>query len=144
MRGVLRGAGAGLAATALMSALMLAARRAGRLGRMPPEKITARIFRGLGARRGGARQDTAATALHFAFGAGAGAVYGGALGRGPLPPVLRGMLFGAAVWFVSYRGWVPALEIMPAPGRDRPGRPQIMLLAHLVYGGALGALAARR
>ena len=144
MRNLLRGAVAGTVATGLMSALMIAARKAGLMGAMPPEKITARFLDRAGIRRSREQQDALATAFHFAFGAGGGALYAAALRRAPLPPILRGMAFGTAIWAVSYMGWVPALGIMPPPDRDRPGRPVAMLLGHLVYGGALGALARRR
>ena len=126
-----------------MSALMMGARRAGIMGRMPPEKITASFLDRAGIRRSRKQQDALATAFHFAFGAGGGALYGLALRRAPLPPVLRGMAYGTAIWAVSYLGWVPALGIMPPADRDRRGRQAAMLLGHLVYGGALGALAGR-
>lgn len=141
MKALLRGAAAGVVATGAMSLLMVGARRAGVMGAMPPEKITARFLNRLGVRRSRRQQDAAATVMHFAFGALGGALFGPSRGRGPLPPVLRGVLFGSAVWFVSYQGWVPGLGIMPPPGRDRPGRPQAMLAAHWVYGAVLGLLA---
>lgn len=65
-----------------------------------------------------------------------------AVPRPPFPTVAAGMVFGAAVWFISYQGSVPALGIMAPPSRDRPGRPQAMLAAHLVHGAVLGALVA--
>jgi hypothetical protein len=123
-----------------MSGLMLAARRAGLMGRMPPEKITSRALDRLGVHRSREEQDAVATAAHFAFGAGAGSLFGAARRVVPLPPVLVGLGYGAAIWFVSYRGWVPALGILPPPDRDRAGRPASMLAAHLVYGAALGLL----
>jgi len=43
-----------------------------------------------------------------------------------------------------YMGGLPALGIMPRADRDRPGRPQSMALAHIVYGGVLAALLRRR
>ena len=144
MRGLVRGTLAGVVATGVMSLLMLGARRAGLLGAMPPQKITARLLDRAGGSRSRETQDAAATALHFGFGGGAGALFGATAARLPLPPVLTGIAFGAGVWFVSYSGWVPALGIMPPPERDRPGRPQTMLLAHLVYGGVLGALSRPR
>jgi hypothetical protein len=44
----------------------------------------------------------------------------------------------------SYQGWIPALGIMPPASEDRPDRPRVMLLAHLVYGAILGNIVARR
>ena len=138
--GLLHGALAGGLATISMTVLMLGARRAGLMGAMPPERITARFLDRMRVRRRGDEQDAAAMFLHFAFGAAAGGLFGLARRRLPLPPVLSGIAYGAGVWFVSYKGWVPALGIMPPPERDRPGRPQSMLAAHLVYGATLGLL----
>jgi hypothetical protein len=140
------GALAGAIATGPMSAVMLAAKRAGLMGKMPPEKITDRLLDRIGwGSRSKETQDVLASLLHVGFGAAAGSVFS-AVERGlrlPGPPVLLGMLFGAGVRLVSYRGWVPALGIMPPPERDRPGRPQSMLVAHLVCGAALGLLVGR-
>jgi hypothetical protein len=129
-----------------MSALMAAGRRAGLLGRMPPETITAHVLNALGVRRSRETQDALATALHLGFGAAAGAIFEPARAalRLPVHPALQGAAFGTAVWAVSYLGWVPALGILPPPHRDRPGRPEVMLTAHWVYGALLGLLSARQ
>jgi hypothetical protein len=140
------GAVAGGLATGLMSAVMFAAKAAGLMGEMPPKKITTRLL-GLAGRRprSDATEGALASLAHIGFGAAGGSLFA-MLEPGrrlPLPPLLTGMLFGAGIWLVSYRGWVPALGIMPPPERDRPGRPESMLLAHLAYGAALGALVGR-
>jgi hypothetical protein len=128
-----------------MSIVMLAAQRIGLMGEMPPEKITSAGLDRLGIRRSERSQQLMAGAAHLGFGAAAGSLFAAVqrVTRMQTQPVLAGVGFGAMVWFVSYRGWVPALGIMPPPGRDRPGRPQSMLIAHLVYGAALGALVGR-
>ena len=141
---MLRGAVAGTVATGFMSGLMMAARKAGIMGEMPPEKITAKFLNRAGIRRSRQEQDALATLFHFAFGAGGGAIFGLLPRRLPVPPLLLGMAYGTAIWTVSYMGWVPALGIMPPPDRDRPGRPVAMLIGHVVYGGALGVLSGRR
>jgi hypothetical protein len=51
-----------------------------------------------------------------------------------------GAVYGAAIWATMYGHVLPALGLMAPPERDRPGRPIVMLAAHLVYGAALGAL----
>jgi len=133
----------GIVATAFMSAIMLMAKRLGLMGEMPPEKITASLLDRAGWRSRGRRtQDALSAVSHLGFGAAAGVLFAAVERRPqpPLPAVPAGILFGAAVWFVSYQGWVPALGIMPPPSRDRPGRPPAMLAAHLVYGAVLGAL----
>ena len=142
-RRLLFGTAAGGVATAFMSAVMIVAKRAGLMGEMPPEKITARLLDRAGWEARSARtQDLLSALLHVGFGGAAGALFALAERRShpPLPTVPAGILFGAAVWLVSYQGWVPALRIMAPPSRDRPGRPQAMLAAHLVYGAVLGAI----
>jgi hypothetical protein len=132
---------AGLVATAAMSALMMAARRAGLLGRQPPERLTERALDAVGMhRRREETQDVLAAALHFGFGASMGTVFGPLRRRLrlPLDAGLQGVIFGTLVWAVSYKGWLPALGIMPPPERDRPFRPQVMVLAHWIYGWTLG------
>lgn len=154
-RGPLRGAGRraaagaldGLAATAAMSGAMYGAKRAGWLGKPPPETITERALRAVGARRV-SRDTTAGLALlaHFAFGAASGALYAAprrrsrSMGRA----AVEGAAFGALVWTVSYAGWIPALGILPSPPNDREGRPASMFASHLLFGAALGVLGARR
>ena len=142
MDAVLKGAAAGAVATIGMSGLMAVGRATGWLGRMPPEKITARALDALHVSRSREGQDALATVLHLAFGAGAGALFEPLrrAARVPVPAPLLGAAFGTLVWGVSYAGWIPALGIMPPPRRDRPGRPAVMLAAHWVYGGLLGAL----
>jgi len=133
------GALAGGLATLAMTAVMVAARRAGLMGEMPPEKITAHALDKFGVDRHPAVQDTLASALHVAFGVGAGALFGVVEERlePAVPRVLAGLGYGTAIWAVSYAGWVPAVGIMAMPDDDRPGRPQSMLVAHWVYGVAL-------
>jgi hypothetical protein len=142
------GAGAGALATGAMSALMVAAERAGLMGRHPPEAIAETILDGAGVEVGSeALENAVATALHFAFGAAAGAVF--EVGRRRLPldrraAVPAGAAWGLAVWAVSYAGWVPWLRILPPPDEDRLDRQLTMVAAHLVYGATLGAILARR
>jgi hypothetical protein len=144
VRSLIRGAVAGTAATGLISALMLGARRVGITGQLPPEKITSKLLNRAGVDRSSEQQDALATLLHFGFGAGAGAVFGPIARRLPVPSVPLGLAYGSAIWGVSYMGWAPALGLMPHAKRDRRGRQAVMLAGHLVYGAALGALAGRK
>jgi hypothetical protein len=57
---------------------------------------------------------------------------------GDKPTVPSAVAFALAVWAVSYSGWIPALDIMRPPGKDRPGRPTAMIVSHLVFGVVLG------
>jgi hypothetical protein len=142
------GAGAGTLATGAMSALMVAAERIGLMGRHPPEAIAETILDGAGVDAGSeALENAVATALHFAFGAAAGARSRTGrrrlpLGRGAAVPA--GAAWGLVVWAVSYTGWIPWLRILPPPDEDRLDRQLTMVAAHLVYGATLGAIVARR
>jgi hypothetical protein len=144
MNRLLRGALAGAAATAPMSAVMVGAKRFGLMGGMPPEKITARVLRRRGIRPSEEQQDALATAFHFGFGTGAGAIFGLIAPSRLVARLPLGMAYGAAIWGVSYMGWVPAFGIMPAADRDRRDRQVVMLAGHLVYGTALALMVGRR
>jgi hypothetical protein len=143
-RAIVAGALGGAAGTLVMSAVMEGARRAGLLGRHPPELITAAALDAADAPREGGTQAALAALAHLGFGVLAGALFGplDRRLRAPGGPVARGVAYGSLIWAVSYAGWVPALGILPPPGRDRPGRPATMLVAHWVYGAVLGATVA--
>lgn len=140
------GAVGGGIATVVMSLALLGARRAGLVGQLPPEHMTARLLDAAGLRAGTRTQDTLATLLHGLFGVAAGALFGLVRRhpRVPLPSVAQGVVYGGLVWLVSYMGWIPALGLMPAATRDEPRRPVVMVLAHGIYGAVLGALVGRR
>jgi hypothetical protein len=144
------GALTGALATLPMSAVMLVAQRRGAMGSQPPERVTEEALGRAGvddASEGS--QNVAASVAHLAFGAAGGSAFAlmrHALGRQgvdlPGPAAVQGSLFGLAVWALSYQGWIPALGILPPADRDRRDRQRSMVAAHLVYGGALGALEA--
>jgi uncharacterized protein DUF6789 len=144
MRGVIgtlfEGGIAGFVATGTMSAVMLAGEKIGLLGDHPPEILSEHLLHVVGInRKKEGKQDVLAVALHFGFGASMGAVFG-LLRRTlhpPIPAPLPGIGFATLVWAVSYKGWIPALGILPPPEHDRPGRPQVMVAAHWVYGATL-------
>jgi hypothetical protein len=144
MKRLLRGALVGGLATAPMSAVMMGAEQFGLVGEMPPEKITAKFLNRGGIRRSEVQQDVLATLTHFGFGAAAGAAFGVVAPRRLIARVPLGMAYGAAIWGVSYMGWVPALGIMPRADRDRRDRQTVMLASHLVYGTALALLVGAR
>lgn len=140
-----RGAVAGVVAALAMSVPMLAATRLGILRRQAPAQITDRLLQRMGlagAVRDEDSRDALAAANHLGFGTAAGAIFGLLSRRLPpsVPRIAAGMTYGAMIWTVSYMGWVPFLRLMPPPDEDEPARPALMLGAHLVYGGVLGAL----
>jgi uncharacterized membrane protein YagU involved in acid resistance len=132
----LAGAVAGTVATLTMSGTMAGAHRAHLLGEPPPRKITRAALRKVAPRaaRDPVTVDAATIVTHLGFGASMGAVYALLARR---PSLASGVLFGTAVWAVSYAGWAPALHVMPWPDRDRAGRPSSMLVSHWVYGATL-------
>lgn len=143
----INGAIGGVAGTILMSLVMLGAKKAGLMGQLPPERITEAALEATGEVQ--ARKETVdvlTVIAHFGYGIGAGMLFGIAVRRlrPSLDRGLLGVLYGTLIWFVSYKGWVPALGILPPPERDRPYRPESMLVAHWVYGWTLGKVLARR
>ncbi len=139
--GLLRGALGGIVATGAMSAVMVAGDRLGLMGEQPPTKITAAALQKAGVDDPSGVAAVIAPLAHLGFGAAVGATYGLLRRIVPsVPSVPLGIGFGLAVYVTSYKGWIPALGIMPPPERDRPGRPAIMLAAHVVYGVVLGCL----
>ena len=140
-----RGLAAGAVATVFMSAVMLAGRRSGLLGRVPPEKITTRFLENLGFHPDRRQRAAAATFAHLAFGAAGGAGFAVVRRHGSRgSSVLQGIGWATGIWAVSYLGWVPALGILPRADHDRPGRPEVMVAAHWLYGAVLGLLLADR
>jgi hypothetical protein len=132
------GAAAGAAAIFPMTAWMLIGQASTRHGEQPPKRILRKVAHRaqIPASRFGPTTLLATAAAHVGVGAGCGALYAAAVRRST---PLRGMMFGTAVWAVSYAGFLPALKLMPPPHRDKPGRVATILTAHLVYGAALHA-----
>lgn len=147
-RAAAEGAGAGVVATAVMSIPIVAADKAGLMPEPPPEKIVEDGLSAAGVKRQDRterQENAAATITHFAFGASCGVLF--ALLRRrlrlPAPPWMAGMPYGLAIWAVSYKGWVPALGILPPPERDGRARVGTMVVAHVLYGLVLGAVDGR-
>lgn len=138
---LVRGGLAGSAATVAMSGLMLAAGRAGLVGRQAPEAIVRQAGALVGAEPRGRTAAVLAGVAHLGFGSGTGAAY--ALLPPTSRPVARGVLAALGVYAVSYAGWVPSLGALPVAHRDREDRQSVMVAAHVVYGAVLGALDAR-
>jgi hypothetical protein len=139
------GAGAGVAATVPQSVIVWGLRWAGVYGSPPaPEQVSERISRpvlNLRALPAPARISVKLV-QHVGFGALCGAGYGLATTKLP-PTAITGVLTGLGVWAVNYAGWLPAAHIMPPPHNDETGRQGTLLLAHMVYGLALGLLMKR-
>jgi hypothetical protein len=134
MNSLVRGAAAGIVATGAMSAMMLAFDK--EMGEQPPDAIATDAARAAGFEPSETQADVLASLAHAGFGLTVGAGY--ALLPRVGPPPLRGVLTALGAWAVSYQGWVPALGILPPATRDKPGRPAVMIAAHILFGGVLG------
>lgn len=142
MKRLLCGACAGLAATMPMTWAMMRLHRHLPLWEkraLPPRRIMVAITKEMGLYR---RMDepklTAATLVsHYGFGAAAGALYAPLAAKRSEPAAVKGVVFGIAVWAVSYLGWLPASGLLY---ERAPRRQAMMLLSHLVWGLALGVL----
>ncbi|WP_051140332.1 hypothetical protein [Azospirillum brasilense] len=141
------GAIAGLAGTVAMTAAMRAMFRAlpekDRYP-LPPRLITDRVVGSTGvmdAMDEPERRDLT-LALHYGYGAAAGALYPAAAHRIGGPAVVTGIGYGLAVWGASYLGWIPAMGILTPATRHPSARNGLMLAAHVVWGGVTGVTAA--
>jgi hypothetical protein len=76
-------------------------------------------------------------AVHWGYGTSWGALYGLLPGTAPVSPVRRGLMFGTAVWVMSYLTLVP-MGIYRAPWRYPPGELALDLSYHLAYGAGVG------
>lgn len=147
LKAALDGTVAGTIAAVPMSVLMIASRQSGAMPSYPPQDLTEAALDAVDVPPGklGIANEGLAIAAHFGFGATSGALFN-VLHRRlrlPIPAVLHGVIFGTLVWWVSYMGWVPALEVLPSAEKDHRGRALTTLLAHWIFGATLGFLVER-
>ena len=131
-RRALRGALAGTVATGAMSVVQFAgAASAGK--HPPPIEITRRLHRVLPTRapRGGSLY-LRGVALHLAFGAIAGALYGFVAPRRFRE--LTSTAYAGLIYVASYRGYLAAFGLHPHAERDDTRRRAANVAGHLVYG----------
>lgn len=76
----------------------------------------------------------AGEAVHLAFGAVSGALYGAAAELEPRVTAGAGMPFGTLVWAAADEGFVPALGLSRGPGEVSSGLLAYGLCSHFVYG----------
>jgi uncharacterized membrane protein YagU involved in acid resistance len=82
-------------------------------------------------------------ASHFGFGAAAGALYGLLADALPLPGPGKGTIYGLLVWAAYYLGILPATGLYRPPQAEPLRRHGMMIMAHVVWGLALGSLFAQ-
>lgn len=150
MNTFLAGALSGLAATAPMTLAMEAMHR--HLPRhqryhLPPRLITTRLLRRIGVHPHldlpKAQRHELTVAAHYLYGALAGAIYAPLARKIPGHPALKGISFGLMVWSASYLGLLPMLNILPPATQQPARRNALMIVAHLVWGAALGVASER-
>lgn len=75
---------------------------------------------------------------HFGYGVACALIYSFAAKDFKAKPAVKGTLFGAAVWAVSYLGWIPLFGFKTSAYHLSLKRNVQMLLAHIVWGASLG------
>ena len=71
---------------------------------------------------------------HFGYGAAAAILYSLADWRVPRTALVKGPIFGALVWLVSYLGLLPALGVLNPATKHPWARNALMFVVHLVWG----------
>lgn len=147
LRKTLAGAAAGLAATVPMSAAMLGMHRrlpADERYPLPPRRITMRAAKAVGAKKhlDESQKQGLTLAAHFGYGTAAGVFFGLIAPKRAREAVPAGVGFALLVWSASYLGLMPALGLHPPATRDTVRRNALMIVAHVVWGASMGALAA--
>jgi uncharacterized membrane protein YagU involved in acid resistance len=109
---------------------------------LPPSEIVGELAERLGQTE--KLSDDAFTGItlfsHFLYGAMAGSIYISLEQKVPLKNGLKGILAGLLLWAGSYLGWLPAIGILK-PATQHPWRRNLlMIVAHLVWGMALGKI----
>lgn len=82
-------------------------------------------------------RQVAGPAVHYAYGALVGGLYGALAESWSTLTTGFGMLYGMALWLLGDEAAVPALRLGPPPTRVPPRKHADYLAAHLVYGIAL-------
>jgi putative membrane protein len=144
MNRLLAGTLSGFAATFPMTMLMQILHRWPTPERdsLPPQQITEKFAARLSLKKHLDKPQLTAVvfASHFGFGAAGGVAYAAALGKLPLPPALKGSVWGLTVWLCSYLGWIPATNVLPPATQHSKRRNFLMIAAHLVWGVSMAYL----
>ena len=82
----------------------------------------------------------AGRAVHLAYGAWWGMLYGLLQASFRRPPALFGAAYGLAVWLVGPAFLVPAMRLMGRPSEEPSGRTAALVAGHVAYGLALAAV----
>ena len=107
---------------------------------LPPREIIVHLAEKAGVQKKLDREARAALTLinHFGFGAVAATIYSLLEARIPGKALVKGPIFGALVWLVSYFGLLPAVGILELPTKQPFSRNALMLAVHLIWGLVVG------
>jgi putative membrane protein len=139
LRGFIAGAVGGLGGAALMGPLHATAAKLIKLdspqGEDATEKVANAVVRKITGRKlSRSEKAKGGQVVHFAFGAGMGALYG-LLAENFSPLTMgAGAFFGMAVYAGAHTLAVPALGLAPGPLENGPAQEGAELATHLVYG----------
>jgi putative membrane protein len=103
----------------------------------PSERLVATVYRGIVHRPAKPiEMKLGGSAIHFAFGAVAGALYGAAAEVEPRVTMGEGTLFGTAVFLAADEIALPLTGLAESPQRTPPRRHLYSLVSHFAYGAA--------
>jgi uncharacterized membrane protein YagU involved in acid resistance len=132
---LVRGVIGGAAGTGCMTALRMAARRAGWIDLTPPQATKHWLAARIGAEPGSAGGHHIADALiHLAVGVSAGAAYGVMVEKQRRTSLISGALFGLGVCAMAFGLVMPRLGVTPAPWRGSWMETAANVAAHKVMG----------
>ncbi len=112
------------------------------MGTPPPIEITENLAEQAGENpdRQSPEFQAAWIAAHAGYGAACGVIFSAIRPVLPRSDLAAGLLFGAAVWGVSYIGLMPSLNLYPSAEDDSNQRQVVMIAAHAVFGTALATV----
>jgi uncharacterized membrane protein YagU involved in acid resistance len=111
---------------------------------LPPREIVEAMAVRAGVSRELSERDIQNLTLagHIGYGALTGSLFGLMSPRGAAGSMAAGALFGLGVWAASYLGWLPAAGLRQPVTYDPADRTRLMVGGHVVWGVALGFMAA--
>jgi hypothetical protein len=132
----LQAAIAGAEAAGAMTALRLAAHRAGWVRATVPQAVEQSIARELGVHRAGEAvgHQAAAELLHLGYGAALGAAAGLLPSSRDRSLLLRGGVLAAAVWGLSLLGMAPLTRLVRPPWEAPARENAVDLAGHALFG----------